>query len=116
MSKNVEYPTLEPAEFYFILDLDTSCCRMLQYACNWWRANNSGYTHDVAQAGLYPRHKVEANLGYYHNGRETFAVPFTKVTGQTVSIVPTDSVYAMIGSHKVDKERGITLKRDGKTA
>lgn len=46
----------------------------LKHSC-WWRANNSGYTNDEKEAGLYLKENVLKNQEYYNNGHSTKAVP-----------------------------------------
>lgn len=41
----------------------------------WWRANDCGYTENLAQAGRYTVQQVQAKPDYYDNGRTTRAVP-----------------------------------------
>jgi len=41
----------------------------------WWRENNSGYTVDLDEAGVYTKKQVDAVPGYYNNGHAAVAVP-----------------------------------------
>jgi hypothetical protein len=47
----------------------------------WWRANSSGYTFDINEAGAYTRKQVEENPRYYNNGIDTKAIPYLKILG-----------------------------------
>lgn len=42
-----------------------------------WRENDSGYTSDILEAGVYTEEQIKASR-YYNNGFTTKAIPYEK--------------------------------------
>lgn len=71
---------------YLILDIGSSAgdCSL------WWRANNSGYTTRLEDAGRYTPEQVAKDQSYYNNGDTTLAVPEHVAKGESITVVPID--------------------------
>lgn len=55
----------------------------------WWGPDNSGYTENINEAGVYTEEKINSNPGYYRN-TSTYPVPVEVVEKMTMHrVVPT---------------------------
>jgi hypothetical protein len=64
----------------------------------WWQADDSGYTTDINQAGIYSEERINSRKRYYSN-TGTMPVP-VEIVEQTkkMTIVPTlDDNYKLLG-------------------
>ena len=56
---------------YYILSLKWSeGCEL----ATWWKSDNSGYTRDLNEAGVYTEEQIQSRPHYYDNGVETKAI------------------------------------------
>lgn len=65
----------------------------------WWRGNNSGYTRNLDEAGIYTQEQIDESPGYY-NKDDTCAIPIPKVRAQVEHVVMGESQRLKeMGSH-----------------
>ncbi len=69
-------------DHYIILSLKHSSLEVAMF----WKADDSGYTGSLANAGKYARREVESALGYYNDGVNTIAIPCTQAAFETLGM------------------------------
>jgi hypothetical protein len=80
---------------YYLLSLKHS---KHQNQYTWWRANNSGYTIDIQQAGVYSEEDINNRKNYYSNtGVMPIPVKVVEELERKIVIPTIDKNYELLG-------------------
>lgn len=93
---------------YYILSLKWTRDRNRQIV--WWGPGNSGYTEDLAAAGVYTEEQVRDQPDYYNNRESTIAVPVEEAAKLAYRSVSTADVEALIGQPVWTTKEGLRLR------